>query len=144
MIKIDYATALSTAEAIVEEFGEEYVYPKSSERESCAYLKKGENGKFDLTGACLVGKVLAKLGVDMTKFLWVTADGEQLGYSDNTARFSTLEHERFGIEVTDKAKRFLSSAQYRQDDNDTWGEALKAGLEAAASARYNENEMLDF
>lgn len=85
---------------LVEEFGEDYVYPRAGA--VCVYQLDGEP-------SCIVGHVLDRLGVPYEEW-WDDdqADAERLPFKDELVS-SALAH-----------------AQRQQDIGYSWGEALEA------------------
>lgn len=112
------ARAKELAQEVVNEFGEDYVYPESHKRQfpnqdqaTCVYVHEGKP-------SCLVGQILHRHGVSL----------EELALRENIGGFSVTEAT---TETEDYVSSFMSNMQWRQDEGWTWGEAL-----AEASVRY--------
>lgn len=113
MIEITLESAIEGVTAIVEEFGENYVYERPYGA-SCLYV-------FDGQPSCIVGKFLAKVGVPL----------ERLARADEArgviARdlIGQLEYEDVIATDVPEVGRFLDVLQSEQDSGYHWGEALK-------------------
>lgn len=116
MIEITLESAIEGVAAIVEEFGENYVYDRG-ERDRCDYVREGEP-------SCLVGKFLAAQGVSLERLEKADTSGV---FSDGLSAGELLEQLRKEgvIQITPGVLRFLGDLQGRQDFGTPWGEALK-------------------
>ena len=94
---------------------EDFVYT-SAYNGGCFYYPTTPNPE-----GCLIGKVLATLGVDVEKLPDGPVDEVLEGRVEDLA---TLE--------------ILRIAQQRQDDQETWGEALEAARERARELKEEE------
>lgn len=106
------------AEAIAER-GEDYVY-KSPEGPGgeCVYIEKNEAGA--LAPSCLVGCVLVGAGVPAKMMLEVEGQHAEAALGQLASDFDTYP-------FTDPIViAGLNRAQAKQDDGDTWGDALRA------------------
>lgn len=142
---IKFDDAVKILKEVVEEVGREHKYPMQyvdGHQQACKYLLPDADGKWDKSGACLVGKFLAKIGVDMLKQFTVGDESSAHRYEGayNSAPFSTLKTAFEGYVFTDKAAKFLRLAQSTQDNGHDWGTALDWGLEYTSDAGYNEDE----
>jgi len=116
-IHVDFHTADVEATDVVNEFGRDY----SLDASGCTYVtcteRRDEEGIL-ITGplkpVCLVGHILARLGVSM----------------ELLEGFASFSHERdaflkeANVTFTDKAYFFLDTLQVVQDSGETWGLAI--------------------
>lgn len=116
VITITRLSAFNGLKAIVEEYGDDFVYQKEYEdgEPSCVYVRDGEP-------SCLVGKFLAAAGVPLK--LLQRADA--LGGTPAEALIETLRLAEI-IDVEMGVSVMLGAAQARQDGGDTWGTALRS------------------
>lgn len=108
---IEWERATEEMEAVVAKFGEGYRYP-GVEEASCKYVKGGEP-------SCLVGQVLARIGVDVEDLIELDELVDQ-----RIGRI--IDSGVLGAEVPKSVKYGLMTAQEKQDQGYTWGEALFA------------------
>lgn len=113
MRKVTEAEFTAAMEAAVAERGEDYVYPKDNpdfwhpHDKTCVYqTPTGEP-------ACLIGLAMDKLGLDTPGYI----ETEETAYM-----MMNTHHE---AEFPDNVKRAAEAAQYAQDRENTWGEALE-------------------
>lgn len=125
------ALVTQAIEAVVAEKGADYVYP-GSDTGSCWYARQDDDN--NLVPSCIVGHVLHRLGFNLT-YLHDTYEGTRfvgLGtygvYTDTTYQ-SIPEHVAIA----------LSDAQSKQDNGETWGEAL-AAYKNSLNNHNNETE----
>lgn len=124
MITKTYDETLATLREVVAEAGEDFVYQRRYGND-CLYSVNGEP-------ACIVGRVLAKWGVDLTRM-----DSEYDGEEGSTmkgvfAPSLLVQLEREGeLEVDDKSRALLREAQSRQDAECSWGESLRCATRYA-------------
>lgn len=127
MITKTYDETLATLREVVAEAGEDFVY-QDHYGDMCYYSVDGEP-------ACLVGRVLAKWGVDLTPM-----DSASTGMSTLVGLFAgaLLDELRvMGVlEVDDPSVSLLWEAQTGQDNGETWGNALSEALAYIAKQRY--------
>jgi hypothetical protein len=97
----------------VEEFGEDYIYPRNlSDKDSnaCDYVRKGQP-------SCIVAQVAYRAGIPIeTMSHWDTASAFGKGISAETALRGYATYD---------AKEILQLAQKHQDSGMSWGEALR-------------------
>lgn len=106
----------------VEAHGSDFVYPDEWRNNSgrdlnigmCQYVHEGQP-------ACIVGQVFAQLGHDVTKL-------------DDCFSEPRTAGRRLGIEMDDEAAMVLWTAQDKQDEGETWGNAV---LDAIAAPHSN-------
>lgn len=115
------ALVLSTMEAIVDEYGHEYVYPLAVIGDACYYLDP-----ITRQPSCLIGHVLVRLGTPVELIAQVESMSPDGEYQDSWAEEMTFG--RFDLSV----RKVMRSAQSRQDHGRTWGDALRAAKEYAA------------
>lgn len=116
MITKTYDETLATLREVVAEAGEDFVYQQQY-GEACYYSVNGEP-------ACIVGRVLAKWGVDLTRMdsSAVVDDGNLSGLFAN-GLLIRLRTEGV-LDVGQDGVKLLKLAQARQDGECTWGESL--------------------
>lgn len=104
---------------LLEEFGEDYVYPHW--RVSCVYVR-------DEAPSCIVGHVLQRVGVPLEALKFLDARPSTvsgLPPLGTEARDVDLWLNEFGvdIEITHEARRMLQRIQFSQDHGKAWGDA---------------------
>lgn len=117
MIELSFSKVVEISQALVEEFGEDYIYSK--EDGVCVYVHDG-------APSCFVGHVLHRAGVPLERL--EKADTASWGGgmgADSLIRGLTEEG---ALATPDSTRSFLSAAQTEQDNGSTWGEALGAAL----------------
>jgi hypothetical protein len=121
-MSITYAQALSVLEGIVAEHPEDYTYNRRVEE--VTGLPNGDTTTcmyrfvdYGVPG-CIVGVALDRLGVEYNP-RW------------EYQPFSDLVRD-YGVEVETRAAVLFETAQYHQDMDATWAEALRFGVEAAS------------
>lgn len=125
MITKTYDETLATLREVVAEAGEGFVY-QDYYGDMCYYSVDGKP-------ACLVGRVLAKWGVDLTPM-----DSASAGMSTLVGLFAApllnrLEEEGV-LEVDGLSASLLGEVQALQDNEERWGDALRGAL--AYIAKY--------
>lgn len=116
--QITTATATATLKAVVKEYGEDYVYPPAQSGDNCRYV-------IDDKPSCLVGIVLARLGVPITH---LKAGDASEGHFGATADDLIPRLQWAGVvnfEEPRKVAHALRQAQYSQDLGYSWGIALE-------------------
>lgn len=118
MKTVSYQEVLAVANAVVEEFGANYVYPDYMD--GCVYVKGNKP-------SCLVGHVLHRLGVDLISFANEEShyDGDANGRAID-ALWVTVEE--YGVSFSPLARGFLMDIQADQDSGCTWGDAVEQAL----------------
>lgn len=116
VIIITVASAHEGLKALVEEYGEEFVYQRNTDPDAgpaCAYVRGGEP-------SCLVGKFLANVGVPLERL-------ERADYfgGDSARELLASLCDEGALQYEPRAGWMLSAAQNVQDSGCTWGEALK-------------------
>lgn len=127
---ITYWYALSIARKVVEEFGDGH----RADGDGCTYVTceagKGEDGNIvvgPLRPVCLVGQILARMGVSL----------------ELMEGFSSLNNERDNfknnqVTFTDRAYHFLDTLQAVQDMGETWGLALSIASTTTRRRKWTE------
>lgn len=116
--QIATATVTATLKAVVGEYGEGYVYPPAKAGDNCRYV-------IDDKPSCLVGVVLARLGVPITH---LKAGDASKGHFGATADDLIPQLRQAGVinfEEPDRVTYALRQAQYGQDLGYSWGIALE-------------------
>jgi len=72
---------------------------------------------------CIVGRVLAKLGVDPEIMVFTKSGDNTFSTGGAVYMIDDLVRTRKVDEFEEDALSFLSSLQYKQDDEATWGDA---------------------
>lgn len=119
VIVIDSATAATALKAAVDKRGEDYVYEVIPD-EGCRYVRGGEP-------SCLIGQVLFDLGVPLERL--VEADRARLGTGELAGNLVGLLEEEGVIQAEAGIAYAFRRVQLCQDASQTWGTALRAGLE---------------
>lgn len=116
--------------ATIEERGADYVY-ETKVYGDCRYLALDEGGGKVTGGACLIGCMLLKAGVDPDKLYeaegLTAATALKMGMRD-TVPVGTLNA--------------LQAAQQTQDNGEPWGEALRSFDHVLAEARKDEASLV--
>lgn len=115
MKTVSYQEVLAVANAVVKEFGADYVYP--GYMDGCVYVR-------DDKPSCLVGHILHRLGVDLISF------ANEESYDDglvNERAIDTLwvTAEEYGVSFSPLAQGFLVEIQRDQDCGISWGGAVE-------------------
>lgn len=112
MIKLDKATTKRLLDEAVAARGEDYVYEQPI-ADWCVYTYDGKP-------SCIVGHVLDAAGIPLEEL-----ERGDAGYWGAGRLVENLENK--GLLETDYGTRqALIGAQWRQDDGDTWGEAVNS------------------
>lgn len=142
MIEIKYDDALSALNDAIMEKGSDFVYVKEVEARDeesgesykvCTYVHPDKEGNLTVPG-CLVGNVMARLGVPIEKMAAINDGGMSA-----RSLFSYLS-DRNIISITEKAAGLLVNAQAHQDNEFTWGEAVFTAVSRANALKWSENE----
>lgn len=123
---ITLAEAISHAEAIVAEFGEDHVYHLVVDDAfgDCYYVS--DDGRPD----CIVAHILHRHGVPIEALkMWENHNAHEMGPKGLTSNRAPAPTRPL---VTAEAVPFLSELQGSQDQGSTWGLALRRGLDVAA------------
>jgi hypothetical protein len=99
----------------------EYIYEKPERWDACVYFQE------DHTPSCLIGFVLADLGVD-PKIKMFASEGE---FAHNMEQFGDDDlmsylRKEFGLEFSDRAEELLELAQELQDEGTSWGNVAES------------------
>ena len=116
--QIATAAVTATIRQVVKEYGEDYVYPPAQSGDNCRYV-------IDDEPSCLVGVVLARLGVSNTH---LKAGDASEGHFGATADDLIPRLQWAGVinfEEPRLVAHALRSAQYAQDVARSWGIALE-------------------
>lgn len=113
VITITKVSALEGLKALVEEYGEDFVYEQNTDEDalSCAYVRGGEP-------SCMIGKFLAAVGVPLERL----ERADTLGGDPATHLINKLVNEGV-LDVEYGVRGILATAQVTQDSGDTWGSA---------------------
>jgi len=107
MITYDQVRRMATEVVAIR--GEDFVYSPMGVG-MCFYAPNASASvKSKRDSGCLIGEILSRLGVDVTK--WRDSVGDELRYDS--------------IEVEEEALDWMQAAQERQDQGYAWGEVLK-------------------
>lgn len=115
MIELTYTTAVEILDGLVEEFGDDYVYPRG-ENGKCDYVRDGKP-------SCIVGHVLAKVGVPIERL--EVADAGVFGCGVSAFGLLSALHAEYVLRFDGSVRNLLTEAQCRQDGSAPWGEAVK-------------------
>lgn len=140
MIEIKYDDALSALNDAIVEKGSDFVYVKEVEvyededsYKVCTYVHPDEEGSLTVPG-CLVGNVMARLGVPIEAMAAINNDG----FSARVL-FSYLSSRNI-ISITEKAASLLVNAQCQQDNEFTWGESVFTAVSRVHTLNWSEDE----
>lgn len=120
--------AVRLAEEVVAEAGRDYVYPASHKRQcrlydddhsvpQCVYVHEGHPD-------CIVGRMFAKAGVPVAKLAKLEGSDAVSVYCALTGRSAWCDQ---GLGT------FLDQLQAKQDEGETWGDALDNALSTVDS-----------
>lgn len=140
MIEIKYDDALSALNDAIVEKGSDFVYVKEVEVQDdedgykvCTYVHPDAEGNLTVPG-CLVGNVMARLGVPIEQMAAINNDG----FSARVL-FSYLSS-RSLISITEKAASLLVNAQGQQDHEVSWGESVYTAVGRVHTLNWSEDE----
>jgi hypothetical protein len=120
MIEITFDSAIDGLKALVEEQGEDFIYPRAERDGSCVYVHEGKPD-------CIVGRFLAAQGVPLERLVKADTEGSGPGLAAGIL-LGRLSDEGT-VYSGDGVKNLLDSIQYRQDRGEPWGAALAAVTE---------------
>jgi hypothetical protein len=144
MIEINLAEAKRLIAELVEEYGDDYVYPY----QSCVNaIKGGESIHLTLpdeetgslrehfavdTALCIVGKAMVKAGVPAEALTSMPG-----GF----ASYKTLSglRDKDYIKYSEAAAAYLRHAQYMQDSMESWGDAKRYADELSSNNDYSDD-----
>lgn len=128
MITKTYDETLATLREVVAEAGEDFVYQQKY-GETCYYSVMGEP-------ACIVGRVLAKWGVDLTRMdsSVEAIEGNLAGLFANGLLIRLRTEGVLGVE--EDGVKLLKLAQASQDGEFTWGESLSRAQDEVEYGAY--------
>lgn len=122
MLTITYQDALAALRAAVEEKGADYVYEKvGTGAVQCVYRTE------DNQPSCIVGNVLVRLGVpveDLPPPTGIQRNAKALLGRSPGQRNAMLR----GVAATVSAAALLAVVQWRQDEGESWGEAVELAV----------------
>jgi hypothetical protein len=138
-LHINLAMALAGLRSVVDRFGESHVGTMGDGR-GCAYVENVDGLR--LVPSCIVGQFFADLGIlrvltvaDDAAFVGCKIPGSDLRNQGGMSKeLRTTLADKFGVTMTDEAFTFLTTAQFEQDGEYAWGEAV----ERAAAAILRE------
>lgn len=147
---VDFNRAVSILVAIVKDFGPLYAAPSGDA--GCTYFVQdtkenawGGSHKFinvdNLRPVCIVGQVFSRLGI-MRALL--SGDGDQYSTCQPDALL-WANAEEMGVDFTEEARSLFRQAQYKQDNGQTWRDAVTeavAEAQAEALAEFQRNSDL--
>lgn len=107
-MEITYSTLKSAIDEVVEEYGEDYVYPRLGGLGHCVYINP------DGSPSCLLGHALIRLGV-----MYETLS------SNNNKHVGSIPLLPWDSDVT---RQWARRVQAAQDRGTTWGEAASEEL----------------
>jgi hypothetical protein len=120
-ITLEFDKAKLLLQDVVDEFGRDYKYDFGATEETklygCLYFMD------DTTPGCIVGQVLARLGVTRSS----------IGSMNVSTNVENLRQRGF-LNADDKTVDLLARAQAQQDDGKTWGAALDFALSTVEDA----------
>lgn len=111
VITITKVSALKGLKALVEEYGEDFVYQQNDGEYglSCSYVHDNEP-------SCMIGKFLAAVGVPLERL----ALADRFGGDPAETLITKLVDEGV-LDVENGVRGILRAAQIAQDSGDTWG-----------------------
>lgn len=117
MIELTYDKAVELLERAVAEKGADYVYQRPTNEQGiprgCAYFHGKEPG-------CIIGHVLSYLGLTRG----------DIGQYNTAYSWHALTHcVGFDVRADERTNKLLQTAQCRQDDGHSWGEAVNIARE---------------
>lgn len=121
MIELTLNKAVEITNSLIEEFGEDYVYPPARVGAACTYVK-------DEAPSCLVGHILHKVGVPLGRLK--VADVASYGTSEGADRLIGSLIEEGVVHLEPKAREFLVQVQANQDAGETWADSRDFTLTA--------------
>lgn len=134
---IDFETVYAEAQKVVAEYGEDFVYQyveyenlygTTQTAASCAYAA------IDGTPSCIVGVISSRLAPEYFEAVAASEWGYNRAYGP---RSEVVEDTDVGYYYDDKAIHFLAAAQYRQDQDMAWGQAVEEA-KASVLTTYGE------
>jgi hypothetical protein len=122
-IRIDTQDALDLLEAQVAKRGADYRY-QDEFGDDCQYFVDGRPG-------CIIGGIFADLGLTEDRLIRkVFVDGDPS--VANESFVMNLDLDLMGLDVSPYAVNVLQQAQWSQDSDDTWGQALEHARQYAS------------
>lgn len=135
-VNITYRDAREMAESIVGEFGSGYTIGPGgcfyAARTNVQYDEWGSAESFDVKPVCLVGQIMARLGMPAKDML-----------SIGVLATSRHEFEEFGYTFTDRAFFFLDALQSIQDSGYIWGDALQIASKLTTRHAWGTEEQFE-
>lgn len=133
--EIDFQTAARILVNITKEFGADHRAGKPGSNDGCTYFVRdertsawGENTKYidlhNLRPVCIVGQVFHRLGI-LRALLANDGDQHSACTMDSVIWANA---EAMGVTFTEEAKTLFRKAQYRQDNGETWADAVKGAV----------------
>lgn len=119
MTTITKSIVIDTLRSIVEEYGQDYVYPAAKTGDVCTYANS------DGTPSCIVGHFISRIDPEGFKKVANMEASEGESFSPDAA----LKYA--GILYDTESDYALSEAQDAQDSGQTWGDALQEAIAAA-------------
>ena len=111
--------------AAIEERGEDFVYPRTSDPDAADWYKLGSHlcqySKRDGTPACIVGLALAKAGIDVPPF-------------GPSFPFISVVAARYSDGLSESVVNAAGVAQRWQDMGKSWGDALEKFFDSLGGA----------
>lgn len=120
----------SKVSAIIDAAGSDFVYKHRKNPNGSTGCYYAYNGMPD----CIVGRLLAELGVPVADMEEEGVETLERVFSDYIAKLYSVLSDQYDLDFTFEARHFLDELQFRQDQGDTWGEALVAAVNFATSS----------
>jgi hypothetical protein len=126
-IHITLDMAIAAMVAIVQDFGFDHKAGTDSGN-GCVYGRfTGPDGQF-IEPVCIVGVYMHRLGLLRALVVGGPCDGWQGACHVGSGVWEALR--QYGVTADDDAQRFLASVQHRQDNDESWGDAVTREVEA--------------
>lgn len=106
--------ALAALREVVQRVGRDHVDVNAGKTSGCKYVRIGGD-----VPECIVGRVLHRMGVEISVLRQMDADDEPVIETGGSAILSHNE-----VSMDHRARTLLATAQGLQDKGKTWGEAL--------------------
>lgn len=128
---IGYDEAVALLKRAVAEKGENYVYTRDAVYNSCQYVRDGKP-------SCIVGHVIGYASWDALEIVaeierkrgssWPAVDLQIDSKPHDLQELSSESYTAIPVRFTEAAAELLREVQLQQDNGESWGNALKAGL----------------
>ena len=128
--------ALALLQAVVDEAGADHHPATVNGKRASLSVGARYFGNDHETPVCIIGHVMAKLGLTESDLTYLHGDGSIYNHGMNTTQFNLLRMS--GVEMSQDAHRLFSYAQARQDAGMSWGSMLQWTYMYAASSQFPE------